>query len=45
MSCNKGGLVARIIFPLIFFNVTKSYTDIFFCVDILIILFTGIAFL
>lgn len=43
MSCNKGRVAARIIFPLFFINLSKSYSDIFFCVDILITLFTGIA--
>lgn len=32
-------------FPYIFVNLTKSYGDIFFCVEILIILFTGIAYI
>lgn len=35
MSCNKGGVAARIIFPLIFVNLNKSYSGIFFCVDFL----------
>lgn len=44
MSCNKGVVASRIVFPLIFVNLSKSCSDIFFCVDILIILFTGIAY-
>lgn len=43
MSCNKSGVATRIIFPLFSINLSKSYSDIFFCVDILITLFTGIA--